>query len=105
MSAATDPSKASSSVTSTDGTAVETTRIAESTSIVLTIAPATKLSHGLFTHGPSTARSLQSRTAKTVVLGSMIPASACTAVVMSPSGARGISTIAAATATMPAYDP
>src|SRR5437899_3070182 len=99
--AAIEPRITSSVVTSIEGATVETTRTAESTIIVLTIRPATAFSHGRLTHGPSTARSLHSRTAKTVVLGSMIPASAWTAVVMRPSGAYGMSTMAAASATMP----
>ncbi len=60
---------------------------------------ATAFSQGLLTHGPSTARSLHSSSRKTVALGSSTPASACTAVTISPSGALGISTIPAARAT------
>src|SRR6266545_2650511 len=70
--AAIAPSTMSRLVTSIEGRTVEMTRTAESTSIVLTITPATALSHGRLTHGPRTALSLQSRTANTVVLGSMI---------------------------------
>ena len=66
---------------------------------------ATTFNHGLLTQGPSTARSLHRRTRKTVALGSSVPASAWTAVVMRPSGACGISTIAAATATIALYEP
>src|SRR2546425_214853 len=101
---ATEPSTTSSTVTSTEGTTVDTTRISDSTSIAATITPATPLSHGLLTHGLSTARSLHSSTANTVALGSMIPASAWKAVVISPSGACGMSTMAAARATMPVYE-
>src|SRR6267143_6263978 len=101
---ATEPSTTSSTVTSTEGITVDTTRISDSTSIAATITPATALSQGLFTQGPSTARSLQSSTANTVALGSMIPASAWTAVVIRPNGARGMSTMAAARATMPVYE-
>ena len=82
---------------------VDTTRISESTSIAPTITPATALSHGLLTHGPSTWRSLHRSTANTVALGSMIPARAWTAVVIRPSGAWGMSTIAAAITTKPVY--
>ena len=76
-------------------------RIADSIRSAPTITDETAFSQVLLTHGPSTARSLHSSTANTVALGSMIPASAWTAVVISPSGARGMSTIAAARATMP----
>src|SRR5438093_8517558 len=99
--AAIEPRTMSRVVTSTEGATVDTTRIAERTSIAPTITAATALSHGRLTHGPSTWRSLHSRTANTVVLGSMIPAIACTAVVIRPSGAYGIRTMAAASATIP----
>ena len=85
--AATEPSTTSSIVTSIEGITVETTRIADRTSIAPTISPATAFNHGRLTHGPKTAASLQSKTANTVVLGSMTPARAWTAVVMRPSGA------------------
>ena len=49
----------------------------------------TMLSQGRLTQGPSTALSLHSRSRKTVALGRRIPASACTAVVITPRGARG----------------
>ena len=60
--------------------------------------PATALSHGRFTHGPSTSRSLHSKTRNTAADGSSTPASACTPSVISPSGAPGMSTTVAATA-------
>ena len=62
--------------------------------------PATALSHDRFTHGPSTSGSLHNSSRKTLALGSNSPASACTAVVINPSGAPGMSTIAAAAATI-----
>ena len=52
-----------------------------------------------FTHGPSTSRSLQSSSRNALALGSSTPARAWTAVVIRPSGAPGMSTMAAATAT------
>src|SRR5207302_1012294 len=55
---------------------------------------------GRFTHGPRTSRSLQSSSRKTVAEGSSTPASAWTDVVMSPSGAPGMSTMPAANSTM-----
>ena len=61
-------------------------------------APVKAFSQRPFTHGPSTALSLQSSSRNTVALGSSTPASVCTASVSSPSGAPGVSTIAAATA-------
>src|SRR5256885_14747982 len=66
--AATEPRITSSAGTSTDGIAVEMTRIADRTSIAPTIKPATAFSHGRLTQGPRTAGSLHSNTAKTVVL-------------------------------------
>src|SRR5437868_13006470 len=94
----------SSTVTSTDGKTVEMTRTTDSTSSALTMTLATALSHGRLTQGPRTAWSLHSMSANTVALGSMIPASAWTAVVISPSGAYGMSTIEAARATIALYD-
>src|SRR5260370_40293423 len=92
----------SSVVTSIEGTTVETTRISDSISSTPTMVAARTFSHGRLTHGPRTARSLHRRTANTVVLGSRSPASACTAVVISPNGACGIRTMAAATTTITA---
>ena len=74
-------------MTSIPGATVEMTRISESRSSVPTMTVASTFSQGRLIHGPRTALSLQSRTAKTVVLGKRIPASACTAVVISPNGA------------------
>ena len=51
-------------------------------------------------HGPSTSVSLQSSSRKTVALGKRTPASACTEVVIRPSGAPGIRTIPAAASTI-----
>ncbi len=59
------------------------------------------LSQRRFTHGPSTSRSLHNSSRNTLALGNSRPASACTAVVINPSGAPGISTMAAAAATIP----
>src|ERR1700736_345102 len=70
------PSTVIRAVTLTLGKTVETTRTSESTKSVLTMAVATTFSHGLLTHGPSTARSLHRRTRNTVALGSSVPASA-----------------------------
>src|SRR2546421_10616591 len=90
----------SSTVTSTDGKTVDMTRTRDSTSSALTMTPATALSHGRLTHGPRTAGALHSKSANTVALGSITPASAWTAVVIKPSGAYGMSTIEAARATI-----
>ncbi len=73
-----------------------TVRISESRISIPTITLATALSHGGFVHGPSTSRSLQSMSRNSVVIGSTIPHSACTASVITPSGAPGMSTIPAA---------
>ena len=97
-----EPIPITSFVTSIDGITVETTSTNDSSSKTLTMKVATMFSHALLTQGPRTARSLQRRTRNTVALGSRMPASACTAVVIRPRGARGISTIAAARATMTA---
>jgi hypothetical protein len=48
------------------------------------IIPATAFSHGRFTHGPSTALSLHSRTRNTAADGSSTPARACTPSVIRP---------------------
>src|SRR5947208_12852480 len=50
--AATEPRTASSVGTSTDGIAVDMTRIADRTSMAPTIMPATAFSHGRLTQGP-----------------------------------------------------
>ena len=50
------------------------------------------------TQGPRTARSLHSSSRNTVAAGSSTPASAWTPSMIRPSGARGMSTMAAATA-------
>ena len=54
------------------------------------------LSHLELTQGPRTSRSLHKSSRKTLALGSSSPARAWTLVVISPSGAPGISTSAAA---------
>src|ERR1700682_6326234 len=64
--AVTPPSTSTSPVTLMLGNTVEMTRTSESTSSALTMAVATTFSHGLLSHGPSTARSLHSRTRNTV---------------------------------------
>ena len=61
---------------------------------------ATQFSQGRFTHGPNTCRSLHNSSRKTLALGSSRPANAWTAVVIRPSGAPGMRTIAAASATI-----
>ena len=75
-------------------------RIADKITSTPTIAAATALSQLGLVHGPSTAWSLHSSRRKTVALGSSTPARAWTAVVIVPSGAPGISTIAAARTTI-----
>jgi hypothetical protein len=77
------------------GKTVVAIRISDSSTSVATITLASTLSQPGLRHGPSTSRSLHSSSRKTVALGSSTPASACTAVVITPSGAWGISTIAA----------
>lgn len=52
----------------------------------------------VFTHGPSTARSLHSNTRKTVAEGSSTPASACTPWVTRPRMWSGLKETAADTA-------
>src|SRR5205807_10432788 len=99
------PSTITSTVTLTLGKTVEMTSTSESSKSALTMIVATTFNHGLLTQGPSTARSLYRRTRKTVALGSSVPASAWTAVVMRPSGACGIRPIAAATASIATYEP
>src|ERR1700674_3176739 len=99
------PSTSTRPVTLMLGKRVEMTRTNERTRSALTMVVATTFSHGRLIHGPSTARSLQSRTRNTVALGSSVPASACTAVVIRPSGARGVSTIAGGRGTIAVYDP
>jgi hypothetical protein len=54
--------------------------------------PATMLSQSRFAQGPRTSLSLQSSNKKTVADGKRTPASACTPVVMTPSGAPGMIT-------------
>ena len=75
-------------------------RISDSSISTPTITLATTFSQGGLTHGPSTSRSLQSSSRKTVALGKSTPASACTEVVISPSGAPGINTMPAAARTI-----
>ena len=75
------------------GKTVVAIKMSDSTSRTETITVATALSQGRLTQGPSTALSLHSRTRKTVALGSRTPASAWTAVVMTPSGAPGMRTM------------
>ena len=77
-------------------------RISESSTSTDTITLATAFSHGRLRHGPSTSGSLHSSSRNTLADGSSTPASAWTASVITPSGAPGISTIAAAPAIMPA---
>ncbi len=72
---------------STLGNIVLAIRISESSTSTPMITLATAFSHGGFDHGPSTSRSLQSSSRNTVALGSSTPASACTEVVIRPSGA------------------
>src|SRR5215469_2865425 len=79
---------------------VVTTSVPDSKSRTPTITPATTLSHRVLVHGPSTSGSLHSNSRNTLALGSSTLASACTAVVSNPSGAPGISTIAAASTTI-----
>ena len=83
------------------GNTVVVIKMSDSTNRTETMKVATTLSQGRLTHGPSTALSLHSRSRNTVALGRRIPARACTAVVMTPSGAPGISTMVAARATIP----
>src|ERR1700736_592945 len=52
--------------------------------------PVNRLSQRVLTHGPSTALSLHSSSRNTVALGKSTPASVCTALVKSPSGALGV---------------
>ncbi len=87
------------------GKAVVSINVAESATSTETMAEATALSHGRFAQGPSTSRSLHSSRSMTVVVGSTIPARACTDVVMRPSGALGMSTRPAARATSTAKLP
>ena len=75
-------------------------RIPESSSRVPTISTATQLSHARLTQGPNTSRSLHNSSRNTLALGNSSPARACTAVVISPSGAPGISTMTAASTTI-----
>ena len=77
-------------------------RISDSSTSTPMITLAIAFSHGALHHGPSTSRSLHSSSRNTVALGSSTPASACTEVVIRPSGAPGISTMPAAAATISA---
>ncbi len=94
-----------SCVTLTFGNIVLAIRIRESSTNTPTITLAIAFSHGELHHGPSTSRSLHSSSRNTVALGSSTPASACTEVVIRPSGACGISTIPAAAITISAKLP
>ncbi len=82
------------------GNTVVAIRIPDNSSSTPTMSPATQFSQGRFTHGPNTSGSLHSSSRNTLALGSSSPARACTAVVINPSGAPGMSTIAAASATI-----
>jgi hypothetical protein len=84
-------------VTSTCGNRVVAVRIAERITSTPTIAVVIALSQPGFVHGPSTALSLHSSSRNTAADGSSTPASAWTAVVIVPSGAPGINTLAIAT--------
>ncbi len=92
---------AASETMSRRGNMVVAMSIPESSNSTLTMSPDATLSHGRFTQGPKTSRSLHNSTKKTVALGSSNPGSACTPVVINPNGAPGISTIAAAITTIP----
>ena len=83
------------------GNTVVVIKMSDNTNRTETMNVDTTLSQGRLTHGPSTALSLHSSRRKTVALGSRIPARACTAVVMTPRGAPGMSTMVAARATIP----
>ena len=72
----------------------------DSASNTPTMKIAITLSHGRLIQGPNTSGSLHSSSAKTVALGSRMPASTCTAVVISPSGAFGMRTTLAASRTI-----
>ena len=63
-----------------------------------TMIHATMFCRKVFTHGPSTARSLQSKTRNTVAEGSRTPASACTPWVTRPRMWSGLNATAADTA-------
>ena len=84
---------------STLGKIVVIVRSVESTTRVPTTSAASAFSQRGLTHGPSTSWSLHGSSRNTVALGRSTPASACTPIVISPSGAPGISTIIAASAT------
>ncbi len=75
-------------------------RTSDIISRIETMPVATTLSQGRFTQGPSTSLSLHSIRRKTVALGRRTPARAWTPVVMTPSGAPGMITMAAASTTM-----
>ena len=62
----------------------------------------TALSQSRLHHGPRTALSLHSSSKNTAAEGRSTPARACTPTVIRPSGACGMSTMPAATATRPA---
>jgi hypothetical protein len=59
-------------------------RIIDSITRTAIVAPVERVSPRELTHGPSTARSLQSKRRNTVSLGDRTPARACTALVRSP---------------------
>src|SRR6202453_5438327 len=70
-----------------------------------TITHATMFCRTVFTHGPSTARSLHSQTRNTVADGSKTPARACTPWVTQPRMWLGLHATAADTARSNAYPP
>ena len=72
--------------------------VPDSMSSVAMMTVATAFSQPGLTHGPRTSGSLHSCSRNTLALGSSSPARACTASVIRPSGACGMSTIAAAAA-------
>jgi len=87
------------------GNTVVAMRINDSSTSTATITVASAFSHVRLRHGPSTSRSLHSSSKNTLADGRSTPASACTASVITPRGAPGISTIAAAPAISPAKMP
>jgi hypothetical protein len=74
----------------------------DSASTTATAAMAVALSQRPLVSGPRRCLSLQRMSSRTSVLGSRIPANACTSVVTAPSGSRGSRTIPAASATIAA---
>ena len=80
------------------GNTTEAVSTADSATSTLITTEVNTLVPRRLTQGPRTARSLHSISRNTVAAGSSTPASAWTPSMMRPSGARGMSTMAAATA-------